>query len=573
MNAVPPGNPTAAWSEAACLVGRWLDRRERIDELMERLPRNLTGIERARCQHLVFGVVRHEGRLNAALGRLVPRPPRLILRAILYVAGYELLEAGLHPDGPAVGGTVDSGLVAKVVHHAVERAKTLASPAEARLVNAVVRRLVDALAAQIAPPRLASAGALAEYFSHPEWLVARWLAQFGADATRALLEWNQQPAPVYARWRTAEPAPAWLAPTRWPGFFEVPSGRWGEVEPLLASGQLYLQDPSARLAIELLAPQAGETVLDLCAAPGGKSLQIADALVVAAEATRLRSPDPVEREGARPGEQLSPKLETGLPVAAVCDRRNDSVGQVGDLADNDDGGHRPPLQNTVRSQHDSTESGCLSQAGGQTEGNSLLTSAATGAKATTETQQTSLVTSAATGAERTKDEPATGEAAKGGRVVAVDLPGDRLRRLRENLARVRGVEAVLVEADAVGPLAAAFAARRLPAEYAAVLIDVPCSNTGVMRHRVDVKWRLQEGDFARHAHQQLALLEAAAQRVAPGGRLVYSTCSIDPEENEHVVAAFLRKHGEPFTLEAQALGHPWETGCDGTGAFRLRRKA
>jgi 16S rRNA (cytosine967-C5)-methyltransferase len=195
-------------------VGRWLDRRERIDELMERLPRNLTGIERARCQHLVFGVVRHEGRLNAALGRLVPRPPRLILRAILYVAGYELLEAGLHPDGPAGGGTVDSGLVAKVVHHAVERAKTLASPAEARLVNAVVRKLAGALAAQTVPPRLASAGALAEYFSHPEWLVGRWLAQFGADATRALLEWNQQPAPVYARWRTAEPTPAWLAPTR-----------------------------------------------------------------------------------------------------------------------------------------------------------------------------------------------------------------------------------------------------------------------------------------------------------------------------------------------------------------------
>ena len=451
MNAVPPGNPAAAWSEAAHLVGRWLDRRERIDELMERLPRSLVGVERARCQHLVFGVVRHEGRLNAALGRLVPRPPRLILRAILYVAGYELLEAGLHPDGPTDGGTVDSGLVAKVVHHAVERAKTLASPAEARLVNAVVRKLAGALAAQTVPPRLASAGALAEYFSHPEWLVGRWLAQFGADATRALLGWNQQPAPVYARWRTAEPPPAWLAPTQWPGFFEVPSGRWGEVEPLLANGQLYLQDPSARLAIELLAPQAGETVLDLCAAPGGKSLQIADALVVAAEGTKPGPSDPV------------------------------------------------------------------------------------------------------------------------GRVVAVDLPGERLLRLRQNLTRVRGVEMVLVEADVAGPLATALAARRLPAEYAAVLIDVPCSNTGVMRHRVDVKWRLQEGDFARHARQQLALLGAAARCVAPGGRLVYSTCSIDPEENEHVVAAFLRKHGEHFTLEAQALGRPWETGCDGTGAFRLRR--
>ena len=177
-------------------------------------------------------------------------------------------------------------------------------------------------------------------------------------------------------------------------------------------------------------------------------------------------------------------------------------------------------------------------------------------------EQNSLVTSAA-----------TGKSAAKGCVIAVDLPGDRLPRLRENLARVRGVEAVLVEADVAGPLAAALAARRFPAEYAAVLIDVPCSNTGVMRHRVDVKWRLQEGDFARHARQQLALLDAAAGCVAPGGRLVYSTCSIDPEENEHVVAAFLRKHGEHFVLEAQALDRPWETGCDGMGAFRLRRKA
>jgi 16S rRNA (cytosine967-C5)-methyltransferase len=218
------------------------------------------------------------------------------------------------------------------------------------------------------------------------------------------------------------------------------------------------------------------------------------------------------------------------------------------------------------------------------EQTSLVTSAATTDQAATGSEQTSLLTSAATKEEAATDAPAaeqtslvtsaaTGMTAATGRVVAVDLPGDRLPRLRENLARVRGVEAVLIEADVVGPLAAAFAARRLPAEYAAVLIDVPCSNTGVMRHRVDVKWRLQEGDFARHARQQLALLGAAARCVAPGGRLVYSTCSIDPEENEHVVAAFLRKHGEQFTLEAQALGRPWETGCDGTGAFRLRRNA
>src|SRR5438128_10564803 len=112
------------WPAAARLVARWLDRRERVDALLDSLPRTMAGPPRARCQHLVLGVVRHFGRIEAALGRLIAHPPRFSTRAILYIAGFELIEAAKDQD---------DGRVAKIVHHAVEQTKTLASPAEARL--------------------------------------------------------------------------------------------------------------------------------------------------------------------------------------------------------------------------------------------------------------------------------------------------------------------------------------------------------------------------------------------------------------------------------------------------------
>jgi 16S rRNA (cytosine967-C5)-methyltransferase len=449
----------AAWPAAVRLLARWLDRHERVDDLLETLPAGLTGVERARCQHLVFGVLRHHGRLEAALRRLVAHSPRFPTRAVLLMAGYELLEGAGQPEA--------EGLVAKIVHHAVEQAKSLASPAEARLVNAVVRKLAPLLAGA-PPPKLAPAELLAEYFSHPEWLVRRWLLQFGAEPTRRLLEWNQQPAPVYARWRPAsgkaaegagnreQAPPGFFKPTAWTGFYEVASGHWPEVEPLLKSGQIYLQDPGTRLAVELLAPQPGETVLDVCAAPGGKSLLIAD---------MLRNPGPA----------------AGRLVAM-------------DLP------------------------------------------------------------------------PATGEATG-------HRPSPRIERLKENLARVHGVEVALVLGDVQRGAGMLLREHKLPEEYAAVLIDVPCSNTGVMRHRVDVKWRLQETDFAKHARQQGALLHAAARLVAPGGRLVYSTCSVDAEENEQVLRAFFdSRAGGPFKLDRSVQSRPWESGHDGAGAFLLRKQ-
>jgi 16S rRNA (cytosine967-C5)-methyltransferase len=420
------------WSHAARLVARWVEKAERVDALLDTIPRSVSGVDRGRCQNLFLGSVRHRGRIEAHLKDLITLPPRPRVQGILLVAGFELIEGG------------DEHHAARVGHHAVEQTKVLASPSEARLVNAVVRKLAAGLAAERVPAKEAGAEQLAEYFSHPGWMVKRWLAQFGADATRSLLEWNQRPAPLYARWRNRERALSgdevkWLTPTQWNGFYEIKAGHWPQVEAALAAGLIYLQDPATRLAVEMLAPVTGETVLDVCAAPGGKSLAIADAL------------------------------------------------------------------------------------------------------------------------------------SGSGRVIAVDLPGTRVERLKENLARVSGVETKLIQADLSADGARIFEADDLPKEYAAVLIDVPCSNTGVMRHRADVKWRLQVGDFAKHARQQLGLLSAASDVVAPGGRVVYSTCSLDEDENEEVVQAFLKKTGGRFVLEKSVISKPWESGHDGAAAFLLRR--
>ncbi len=422
--------PVDAWSIAAELLVRWLENNERVDVLLDSLPRSLGRAERGRCQHLLFGAVRHLGRIEAIFTPLLARPPRAIIKAVLLIAGYELIEGG------------GDGHTARVVHHAVEQTKSLASQPEAKLVNAVVRKIAAALAEQTESPKLAGATELAAYYSHPEWLVRRWLAQFGAAGARSLLEWNQKPAPVYARWRLPE-APAGedatlFTATAWPGFYEVKSGSWARVESLVNDGTLFLQDPATRHAVELLAPKSGETVLDACAAPGGKSLAIADAM------------------GA-------------------------------------------------------------------------------------------------------------------GRVVALDLPGPRIERLKQNLSRAKGdvalVQGDLLQAERLG----IFEEHNLPKAYDAVLLDAPCSNTGVMRHRVDVKWRLQVSDFAKHARQQGDLLSAAARFVAPGGRLVYSTCSLDAEENESVITTFLEKTRGRYTLEAKRLSLPWVDGHDGAAVFLLRK--
>jgi 16S rRNA (cytosine967-C5)-methyltransferase len=106
--------------------------------------------------------------------------------------------------------------------------------------------------------------------------------------------------------------------------------------------------------------------------------------------------------------------------------------------------------------------------------------------------------------------------------------------------------------------------------FDAILLDVPCSNTGVFRRRVDVRWRLQAPDIQALTRIQLALLENALPCLKPGGRLVYSTCSIDPEENQDLIATFLTAH-PAWQLAAEHQSLPQKDHQDGAYAALLTR--
>jgi 16S rRNA (cytosine967-C5)-methyltransferase len=268
------------------------------------------------------------------------------------------------------------------VHEAVELAKGV-SARSAGFVNAVLRKAAD-LEIPEHPPGLRA--------SHPDWLVERWRKRF--KEWKEILEADNAVLPVTIR----------PNPLRAGGTVELEGDPASD--PRFAAGEYTVQDETAMKVAPLLDPKPGERVLDLCAAPGGKTTQLAELM------------------------------------------------------------------------------------GGK------------------------------------------------GRVVAVDL-SDRIGLVAEAARRLGLANIECVAADG------AIASFREP--FDAVLLDAPCSNTGVLARRPDVRWRLREQDIAGAAEIQRRLLENAARLLKLGGRLVYSTCSLEPEENRVDLPGF-RLVQEDLTL-------------------------
>lgn len=321
-------------------------------------------------------------------------------------------------------------LIEVAPHAAVNETVGIAGKARG-LVNAVLRRAGRERASLIAE---AASLPAAIRFSHPEWLVHRWEAQIGAARAAALCEWNQQPAATFVRANTLRPgaaeALAGIAGLRdaGDGFFQCSH----PPREALLQGLCYAQDRSTAVAVNLLDPRPGETILDACAAPGGKSTMIA------------------------------------------AQMRNQ------------------------------------------------------------------------------------------GRIVACDVSPSRLKRLQENLDRMGVTIGEVTQHDLLRADAAPWPRQ----SFDRILLDVPCSNSGVMRRRVDVRWRLQPGDFEKLAATQERLIAGALRFLKPGGVLVYSTCSVDAAENRAVVDRVLDAHPR-LRLVAEEQSLPPESTMDGAYAAKL----
>ena len=385
-SAATPG--LSARRAAARLLAAVVDRKTPLDGLTDDEHghpdyRALEARDRALVRAILATALRFRGTIAALIDRRLDRPlpaNATALAHILHVAAAQILFLDI-PDSAAVN-------LAVVHAKADPRTERFAG-----LVNGVLRELARR-------KERALPAALAQSADAPGWFVERLKAAYGADAAARILAMHRAEAPTDFTVRSD--------PERWAeafGGFVLPTGsvrvpRLDRAVPDLpgfSDGRWWVQDAAAALPARMLGDVAGLRVADLCAAPGGKTAQLA---------------------------------------------------------------------------------------------------------------------------------------AAGAKVTAVEASANRRKRLSSNLARL-GLEVEIVETDLTTFEPAAL--------FDAVLLDAPCSSTGTVRRHPDVAWTKSPEDIAKLAGVQARLLSHAAGMVAPGGRLVFSNCSLDPAEGEDVAAAFLKE--------------------------------
>jgi 16S rRNA (cytosine967-C5)-methyltransferase len=272
---------------------------------------------------------------------------------------------------------------------------------------------------------------LAVSTSHPEWIIERWLNRWGLERTLELTRWNNQRPSLWLRVNLLRGDATWgeqklntariefEARAEFAGYFRLKSPFYPDAAKLIDEGDFSIQDPSASLTVRLLDPRPGMKILDLCAAPGGKTALLAE----------------------------------------LC--ANEAV------------------------------------------------------------------------------------------IVAVDRSPSRLKKIEAALNKlgIGGVALVAGDGREFDP------ANRSFGLFDAVLVDAPCSGFGVLSRRADLRWRRRPEDLPDLRVLQGELLQAASRCVRPGGSVVYSTCTIEPEENEQVVHDFLSRNGS-FSLDETSFHVP-----------------
>lgn len=362
--------------------------------------------DRALATELVYGTTRRRNTVDWYLDQVANRPvaqQSVWIRNILRLTAYQLIFLDQIPAHAAI-------------HEGVELAKRYSHAGAAGFVNGVLRNLQRRLPAlQLPDITLDPVRHLSLRYSHPEWMISRWLQRYGVQETAALCEANNAAPPLVVRANTlkvsveqlrerlaaegveAEPGVLHPQALRLQGFPSVAALK------AFNEGLLTVQDESSMLPASVCGPRRGDHIIDACAGLGSKSTHLAEL-----------------------------------------------------------------LENT-------------------------------------------------------------------GRVTACDIYEHKLRLLREACRRLGVTVVKPLETDArrLG--------RLLPMQADAVLLDAPCSGLGVLRRRPDLRWRRGPEQFSQLAELQAELLLACAAAVKPGGVLIYSTCSIEPVENEDQVEQFLAR--------------------------------